>query len=139
MINRKMHVMVAVVVMGLLAGAVVAMGQNPQILGTASLGVPSQYRFIGSAEGWLSGDGSIDIYEETLRGGQHYKITLSGPWSADFDILVFDENENLITKSTGVTSDEVVHVNPRWTGPFFIVVVSYDGRGSYTLKLYREI
>ena len=124
MIKRKKQVLVAVVLVGLLAGAV----------GVAA----GEYRFLGSAEGWLP-SGGYDIYEETLRGGQRYKITLSGPWGADFDILVFDENENLVTKSVGLTSDEVVFITPRWTGPFFIVVMSYDGWGTYTVKLYRYV
>jgi len=133
MFNRKVAAMVAVLALMVIGGAISTVGQQPVLTLT------SQYRFLGEAEGWLSGDGKMVIYEETLRGGQRYKITLSGPWSADFDILVFDENENLVERSTGVTSDEIVYVNPRWTGPFYIVVVSYDGWGSFTLKLYRKI
>jgi len=144
MFERKTQVLVAVVLMGLLVGAVGAFGAiigpgpGPGLLGTTSLVLPDPYQFVGRVSGWLTSDGDFDIYEETLRGGQRYKITLSGPQSADFDILVFDENENLVTKSVGLTSDEVVYVTPRWTGPFFIVVMSYDGSGSYTMKLYRQ-
>ena len=138
MFKRKTQVLVAVVLMGIVAGAVGVMGQDLGLFGTTSAGLPEQYRFVGSVDGWLS-HGSYDIYVETLRGGQSYGITLTGPWSADFDILVFDENENLITKSVGLTSEEVVYVNPLWTGPFFIVVMSYEGQGSYTVKLYREV
>ena len=125
MFKRKTQVLVAVVLMGIVAGAVGAMA--------------GEYRFLGSVEGYVSRSGDFDIYQETLRGGQHYQITLTGPWSADFDILVFDENENLVAKSVGVTSEEVVTITPRWTGPFFIVVVSYEGHGSYMVRLYRYV
>jgi len=125
MFKRKTQVLVAVVLMGIVAGAVGAMA--------------GEYRFLGSVDGWLSGPGSYDIYQETLRGGQSYRITLSGPWNADFDILVFDENENLVAKSVGATSGETVTITPRWTGPFFIVVMSYEGHGSYTVRLHRYV
>jgi len=125
MFKQKTLVLVAVVLMGIVAGGVAAMA--------------GEYRFVGSVDGYLSRPGNYDIYEETLRGGQHYKITLSGPWSADFDILVFDENENLVAKSVGTSSSETVTITPRWTGPFFIVVMSYEGRGSYTVRLYRYV
>jgi len=140
MFNRKTQVMMAVLVLGVLAGAVGAVGQLPGLGTSTQIVIPSsEYRFLGEAEGWLSGDGNFDIYEQTLTGGRRYKFTLTGPWSADFDILIFDENENLVAKSVGVTSEEVVYITPLWRGPFYIAVVSYDGRGSYVLRLYREI
>jgi len=79
-----------------------------------------------------------DYFTMTLQGGVSYKITLSVPWWADFDIAVFDEDVNLVAISqNGEGENEVVYITPAWTGPFYIVVYTYDGdTGSYTMQVW---
>jgi len=130
MFNRKAAAALAVLALMVVGSTITALAVPATV---------SQYRFLGDRTGWLPRSGEFDVFVQTLRGGQDYKITLSGPAYADFDILVFDENENLVARSTGRTSQEAVYITPRWTGPFYIAVASYSGHGSYTLKIFRWV
>ena len=128
MFNRKTAVLVAVLALVAIGSAIPAM----------ALGLTSEYTLIGSRTERLSGSGSSMIFEATLTGGRNYKITLSGPWSADFDLLIYDENGNRVATGDGVTCDEILYVTPIWTGTFYFKVVSYRGSGTFTLRLYRK-
>ncbi len=80
-----------------------------------------------------------DYFTITLSGGVPYEITLSVPLWTDFDIAVFDENGNLVGHSeNGAGETETVYISPAWTGPFYIVVYSYNGdTGSYAIQVRR--
>lgn len=65
------------------------------------------------------------VYHITLRGNEDTQIVLEGvcpQYGADIDLWVYDENHNLIIKSTSVGCYEQVHFVPRWTGVFRIEV-----------------
>lgn len=83
--------------------------------------------------------GDVDRFQVTLSGNTSYRITLEVPWYADFDMKLYDENGNLVGSSTqGEGQTEVIYITPRWTGPFYIKVYSYDGdTGSYTIELWK--
>lgn len=72
---------------------------------------------------------SSDYYTETLIAYETTYINLSGNCidpAQDIDLWVYDENNNLITKSTTYGCNESVVVIPRWTGPFRIVIENTD-------------
>jgi len=126
MMNRK--AVMAVAVVALLAVAVTI----PAAAVT--------WRRMGTVSGRLSRSGDQEIYRvRSLSGGQRYKIALTGPWSADFDLAVYDENGNLVAKDTDSSSDGTVYITPRWTGPFYIKVVSYRGSGVFTVRIYKRL
>ena len=130
MLKRKLVVLLAVVViMGI---AIPAVALNLPITTNSS------YTYVSRGTGWLSGSGRSHIFTTTLHGGRRYKITLSGPWNADFDLYLYDGNGNRVASSTGNGSGETVYITPAWTGRFYIKVVSYRGGGSFTVKLYKR-
>lgn len=100
----------------------------------------STYVLVDQENGRLSGRGDFDVHVVSLQEGRRYKLTLSVPWDADFDLWLFDENGNLVKSGTSDQgSSETIYITPRWTGPFVIAVKSYSGSGSYTIKLYRQV
>ena len=130
MLKRKLVVLLAVVVvMGITI---------PTFAITFPVTTSSSYTYVASGTGWLSGSGSSHVFTTTLYGGRRYKITLSGPWNADFDLYLYDGNGNQVASSTGNGSSETVYITPAWTGRFYIKVVSYRGGGSFTVRLYRR-
>lgn len=145
MLKRKLAVLL--VVIGAMGIAVPVCGLNLDTLfglyepwRSFPIAGSSTYILVDQENGRLSGRGDFDVHVVSLQGGRRYKLTLSVPKDADFDLYVFDENVNEVasgTRGRGVT--EVVYVTPRWTGPFFIAVRSHSGSGFYTLKLYRKV
>lgn len=80
--------------------------------------------------------GDIWVVRVTLRAGVTYQISIACSSHCDFDLYVFDENENLVGASwNGRGSNDVVTIRPRWTGPFYIVVHGYSGCGFCTLRV----
>ncbi|RLD04746.1 MAG: hypothetical protein DRI32_05140 [Chloroflexi bacterium] len=132
MLKRKLAMLLAVtVVMGITIPAL-AVNLNFPITPSPT------YSYVASGTGWLSGSGRSHIFTTTLYGGRRYKITLSGPWSADFDLYLYDSNGNRVASSTGNSTGETVYISPSWTGRFYIKVVSYRGSGSFTIRLYKR-
>jgi len=87
---------------------------------------------------YLLGSGDYWIYTGTLEGGTTYKFVLLVPDRADFDIEIYDEEGNLVASGILAGSeDEVVYLTPLWTQTYTIVVYSFSGSGSYTLRLYH--
>ena len=66
--------------------------------------------------------GATDVFTETFRGGESAFVGISGDGDSDLDLYVYDENGNLICRSTTAGDDEACRWNPRWTGPFRIQV-----------------
>lgn len=132
MLKRKLVVLLAVV--AAIGIAIPAFAIN---LGVPVMASPS-WNYLDSESDWLVWSGDYDLFSVTLGGDEQYMITLSGPSGTDFDLYLYDENGNLVASSTDYGSDETVYITPAWTGTFYIKVVSYDGSGSFTIRLYRH-
>ncbi len=114
--------------------AIPAFAINPGIPVMAGLG----WNYLDSESDWLGWSGDYEFFSVTLGGDERYMITLSGPSGTDFDLYLYDENGDLVASSTDYGSDETVYITPAWTGTFYIKVVSYDGSGSFTIRLCRH-
>lgn len=67
--------------------------------------------------------GATDVFSNVVfRGGEPAFVGISGDGDSDLDLYVYDENGNLICRSTSAGDDEACRWNPRWTGPFRIQV-----------------
>ena len=133
----KRKALLVLVGVGLLIGVGIQ-GWALQFTNPPSWAVYNPYVLTASASDvlWFSGD--YDYFRTTLYGDTSYKITITGPYGADFDLKVYDENWHLVASSTGNGSSETVYITPIWTGTFHIKVYSYSGSGSYTIRLYRH-
>jgi hypothetical protein len=65
---------------------------------------------------------STDVFEVRFVGGQPAGVSIRGDGDTDLDLYVYDENGNLIGRSTGLSDREIVTWTPRWTGTFRIEV-----------------
>ena len=65
---------------------------------------------------------ATDIYNVVFSGGQLAEAGIAGDGSGDLDLLVYDENDHLVCRSTGSSDREYCRWWPRWTGPFRIEV-----------------
>lgn len=66
--------------------------------------------------------GASDIYSVVFNGGQLAEAAVAGDGSGDLDLLVYDENDHLVCRSTGSSDREYCRWWPRWTGPFRIEI-----------------
>jgi hypothetical protein len=62
--------------------------------------------------------GATDVYSVVFSGGQLAEAGIAGDGSGDLDLLVYDENDHLVCRSTGSSDREYCRWWPRWTGPF---------------------
>lgn len=60
----------------------------------------------------------------TYRGGRRATVSVAGNGATNLDLYVYDENGNLVCKSTRGWDREFCAWSPRWTGPFKIYVVN---------------
>jgi hypothetical protein len=51
----------------------------------------------------------------------------------DFDLFVYDENNDLVQWDEAPDSDALCRVTPRWSGRFHLVVTSAPGSSSYKI------
>jgi len=65
---------------------------------------------------------ATDIYSVVFSGGQLAEAGIAGDGSSDLDLLVYDENDHLVCRSTGSSDREYCRWWPRWTGPFRIEI-----------------
>lgn len=78
------------------------------------------------------GPGQSDRFTTVLQAGMSYDVYVEPTdRTTDFDLRVYDENNNLVCEDTDTTSNALCRVRPRWTGPFTIVVTCYRGYSSY--------
>ena len=78
--------------------------------------------------------GSPGYHQST--GGGAFKMNLTGPSSADFDLYLYKWNGSywaVVAKSEGSTSTEAINYNGT-AGYYYIEVYSYSGSGSFTLN-----
>jgi hypothetical protein len=66
--------------------------------------------------------GATDVYSVVFNGGQLAEAGVAGDGSDDLDLLVYDENDHLVCRSTGSSDREYCRWWPRWTGPFRIEI-----------------
>jgi hypothetical protein len=66
--------------------------------------------------------GATDVYNVVFSGGQLAEAGIAGDRSGDLDLLVYDENDHLVCRSTGSSDREYCQWWPRWTGPFRIEI-----------------
>lgn len=90
-----------------------------------------------SLQGYLSWDGDLDIFYINTRSTQQITVALEGPAGADFDLYLFDAN-NQVAESIGQTASERIEFRPATAGLYFIVVHPYAGatpNSPYTLRV----
>ncbi|KOU59140.1 hypothetical protein ADK57_34585 [Streptomyces sp. MMG1533] len=88
---------------------------------------------VGTGRVW---PGRSDYYDVVLRAYVTYSIyVLPERSSVDFDVRVYDENDNLVAWDLAPDSDAACTVTPRWTGNFRIFVDSARGVGNYTISI----
>ena len=69
-------------------------------------------------------------------GGGAFKMNLSGPAGADFDLYLYKWNGSswsIVARSEGSTSTEAISYNGT-AGYYYIEVYSYSGSGTFTLN-----
>lgn len=82
------------------------------------------------------GPGGAQYLDVALRAGITYNIYVdpSEP-SVDFNLFVYDENNNQVAYDNTPASSALCSVTPRWTGPFRIMVTSARGLSNYNLRV----
>ena len=82
------------------------------------------------------GPGDLECWPVVLKAGRVYEIYAepSDP-TVDFDLYVYDENDNPIDTDEDWDSDALCIVAPEWTGPFNIVVRCERGFSTYELTI----
>jgi hypothetical protein len=58
----------------------------------------------------------------TFKPGEQATVVVMGDGDTDLDLIVYDENNNLITQDTDSGDQCLVTWTPRWQGNFKIVV-----------------
>jgi len=84
----------------------------------------------------IIGEGADDYYEIVLTAGRAHQIYVrpDDP-RVDFDLRIYDENENLVAYDTTYDADAYCIVTPGWTGPFRLAVTAASGGGRYTIMV----
>ncbi len=131
------RIMAMAMVMGVLAVSLPAMGLIISSPLSPAVSFCS-WRTIYTDTDYLSRTGAAITYRGTFSGGTRYRVQLTVPAGTDFDVYIYDGNGNLVAKGERWGSaNETVYFTPRWTGSFRIRVVSYSGRGFFTLRVAR--
>jgi hypothetical protein len=87
------------------------------------------------ATGFLA-PGDQDRYVGDLQADVDYRIVvLADTPEADFDLYLYDENDNLVDLDDDPDSDAVCQITPRWTGPFTIVVECFNQPSGYEILI----
>jgi len=66
--------------------------------------------------------GGTDVYSVVFHGGQVAEAGITGDGSDDLDLVIYDENDHLVCRSTGASDREYCRWWPRWTGTFRIEI-----------------
>ena len=65
-----------------------------------------------------------DIYDITFKAGKFASVIVVGDGDTDLDVYVYDNNGNLIAKSTDYSDTCICTWTPRWTGSFHIKIIN---------------
>jgi hypothetical protein len=80
------------------------------------------------------GSGQSHQYDVFLKANVTYTVYVRPDRSGvDFDLLIFDGNNNLVQWDEAPDSDALCRVTPRWDGRFQLVVKSAFGTSSYKI------
>lgn len=94
-----------------------------EMLALAVISMAAGYRVEDSASAHYLKLGQMGVVKTTLRAGRSYDVIVGGCNDAyDVDIAVLDENRNVIGVDSDNNKRAVVHVTPKWTGDFYIVI-----------------
>jgi hypothetical protein len=66
--------------------------------------------------------GATNVYSVVFSGGQLAEAGIAGDGSSDLDLLIYDDNDHLVCRSTGSSDREYCRWWPRWTGTFRIEI-----------------
>jgi hypothetical protein len=78
--------------------------------------------------------GQNDQYSVFLKGNVTYAVYVRPDRSGvDFDLHIYDQNNNLVEWDEAPDSDALCRVTPRWSGPFRLVVIAAAGSSSYKI------
>lgn len=93
-------------------------------------------KLAGSQSGWEEthndkfdklDDGESDSFSFRLQKGRSYKIiSVCDNDCSDLDLILYDENDQEISKDNGDDSMPMVEVRPKWTGRFSLKVRMYS-------------
>lgn len=76
-------------------------------------------------------NGDSDSFSFTLEKGKSYKvISVCDNDCSDIDMVLYDENDNEISKDTKEDSMPIVEATPKWTGDFRLDVKMHSCRTS---------
>jgi hypothetical protein len=78
--------------------------------------------------------GAGEFYTAVLAAAVPYYIYVrpDDP-TVDFDLMIYDEDDNLVAQDSDARSDAYCEITPRWTGPFRLLVSSARGNSTYSL------
>jgi hypothetical protein len=78
--------------------------------------------------------GEMDRFDVILSANVTYTVYVRPDrGNVDLDLHVYDENGRLVEWDETPASDAACYVTPRWTGPFYIMVLCARGASTYKL------
>ena len=80
--------------------------------------------------------GQIEYFDVVLTSGVTYQVYVkpTDP-TVDFDLYIYDEQNNLVTWDATPAADAYCTVTPVWTGPFRLKVTSNRGVSAYGIAV----
>jgi hypothetical protein len=83
------------------------------------------------------GTGQAQYLDVVLQGGRTYSFSVhpSEP-GVDFDLHIYDQNGNLVSRDESPAADAYGMVTPMITGPFRIVVNAVEGMAAYQVEVF---
>ena len=82
------------------------------------------------------GTGQAEYLDVVLEGGRTYSFSvLPSEQNVDFDLYIYDQNDNLVAWDDSTAADAYGVVTPFITGPFRIVVRSAHGMATYQVEV----
>ena len=147
MLTRKAVVLAVVAGMAVAALSIGAMGFQGVQLGGGKLHgdvfviTNPTYKLVASKSGRIDYSSEVEAFVIGMTAGGRYKLTLSAPSWADFDVVVMDQYGNIIgVGSLGRGQTETIYLKPNYTGTYLVGIGSSNGAtGTFTLKLWRRI
>ncbi len=132
------RILAMAMVMGVLAVSLPAMGILLDSTPLLRPAVDCWWTTFYTDTDYLSRTGAAISYRGTFSARVRYRVQLTVPTGADFDVYIYDGNGNLVASGElWGSANETVYFTPRWTGTFRIRVVSYRGSGFFTLRVAR--
>jgi hypothetical protein len=84
------------------------------------------------------GQGESQHVDVELAAGHVYRVYAQPEdQTVDFDLHIFDQNGNLVGWDETLNADAYGLIQPRWTGPFRIVVNAARGASRFAVAIYE--